>query len=380
MLGHQETGNETYVLELVRALAQRESTDTFFVYVENPDALPSEVRKAPHMRVQQLKTRSGATRLLREFPQRAAQDRLDVLHFSYNAPLSLPAKCAAVVTIHDISFEEHPEWFPRRLRAFLKWSVPRSARMAAAVTTDTECAKADIVRLYRLAPSHVQVTPYAAHSRYRPIRDDAALAATRAKYNTTDHFVLAVCNMQPRKNLVRLMQAFALAKQKSGFPHKLVLVGQQLWMTNEVLAQAREWGDAVVMTGYVPDADLPLLYNAADVFAYPSLYEGFGLPVLEAMACGAAVITSNVSSLPEVSGDAARLVDPYDVDDMAAALMEIVRNEPLKLAWRAKGLERAKLFTWERTAEQTVQIYHLAARALRAPPAGFARVPLGLRE
>jgi len=380
MLGHQETGNETYVLELVRALAQRESADTFLIYVENPDVLPSEVQSAPHIRVQQLKTRSGYARLLREFPQRAAQDRLAILHFSYNAPLRLPATCAAVVTIHDISFEEHPEWFPRRLRAFLKWSVPRSARMAAAVTTDTECAKADIVRLYHLPPSQIQVTPYAAHSRYRPIRDANALAATRAKYNTSDHFVLAVCNMQPRKNLVRLMQAFAIARQKHDFPHKLVLVGQQLWMTDDVLAQARELGDAVVMTGYVPDADLPLLYNAADVFVYPSLYEGFGLPVLEAMACGAAVITSNISSLPEVAGDAARLVNPYDVEELAAALAEIVRDEQVKLAWRARGLERAKLFTWERTAEQTVQVYHLAARALRAPPAGLATVPLGAQE
>jgi glycosyltransferase involved in cell wall biosynthesis len=186
--------------------------------------------------------------------------------------------------------------------------------------------------------------------------------------------------MQPRKNLVRLMQAFAQAKQKYALPHKLVLVGQQLWLTSDVLAQARALGDNVVMTGYVPDADLPLLYNAADVFAYPSLYEGFGLPVLEAMACGAAVITSKVSSLPEVSGDAARLVDPYDVDDMAHALHEIVRDESVRRTWGTRGIARARLFSWERTAEQTVQVYHLTARALRAPPAEPANVRVQLRD
>lgn len=380
MLGHQETGNETYVLELVRALAQRESADTFFVYVENPAALPQVVGSVPHMRVKQLRTRSGATRLLREFPQRAAQDRLDVLHFSYNAPLRLPSACATVVTIHDISFEEHPEWFPRRLRTFLKWSVPRSARMAAAVTTDTECARDDIVRLYRLPAAKVQVTPYAAHRRYQPLTDGGALAATRAKYNTSERFVLAVCNMQPRKNLVRLMQAFAQAKSNYALPHKLVLVGQQLWLTGGVLAQARALGEDVVLTGYVPDADLPLLYNAADVFVYPSLYEGFGLPVLEAMACGTPVITSNISSLPEVAGDAARLVDPYNVDEIALALYEMMCDEGARMEWRTRGLARARLFTWERTAEQTVQVYHLTARIRRAPPAQRKNVPIRLQD
>jgi glycosyltransferase involved in cell wall biosynthesis len=212
------------------------------------------------------------------------------------------------------------------------------------------------------------------------LRDANVLAATRAKYKTSDHFVLAVCNMQPRKNLVRLMQAFARAKHKYALPHKLVLAGQRLWLTAEVLAQARRLGEDVVLTGYVPDADLPLLYNAADVFAYPSLYEGFGLPVLEAMACGTPVITSNVSSLPEVSGDAARLVDPYDLDDIASAIFEIVRDIDVRTAWQVRGLARARLFTWERTAEQTVQIYHLTARALRAPPTELSGVPVRLRD
>ncbi len=365
MLGHNETGNETYILELVRALAQQKTDDTFFVYTEQLDALPHEVHDTPHMRVVQYKTRSSVTRLLRELPGRAARDQIDVLHLSYNAPLTLPASCALVLTIHDISFEEHPEWFPRKLRAFLKWSVRRSAQMARAILTDTECARADLVRLYRLPPEKITVTPYAADARFHPIADARALSAIRGKYKTSDHFVLAVGNMQPRKNLARLMQAFAQVKRADVIPHKLVLVGQQLWLTDDVLAQARRLGDDVILTGYVPDADLPLLYNAADVFCYPSLYEGFGLPVLEAMACGTAVITSNTSSLPEVAGDAALLVNPYAVDEIVNALHETLTNATLRAQLREKGLARARLFSWERTAQQTEQVYQHAASGAR---------------
>lgn len=379
MLGHNETGNETYVLELVRALAQRESNDTFFVYVENPAALPPAVRTAPHFHIVPYRTRSGVTRLLRELPVRAAQDRLDVLHISYNAPLRLPSRTALVLTVHDISFEEHPEWFPYRLRAFLRWSVRRSAQQADQILTDTECAKDDLTRLYRLPANKIHVTPYAADSRYRPIDDAPALANVRAKYNTSDHFVLAVGNMQPRKNLARLMQAFARAKKTYHLPHKLVLVGQRLWRADALVEQAKGLGDAVIMTGYVPDADLPLLYNAADVFCYPSLYEGFGLPVLEAMACGAAVITSNISSLPEVAGAAAHLVNPYQVEELAHALGETLQNETVRARLREQGIAQARLFSWEQTAAQTVDVYRRAARQERKTPLDLP-IPIQIRD
>lgn len=380
MLGHNETGNETYVLELLRALARRDGEDTFFVYVENPGVLPPEIHTARHMHIMSYKTRSRIRRLMRELPQRAARDQLDVLHISYNAPARLPPACALVVTVHDISFEEHPEWFPWKLRALLKWSVPRSARLARQVLTDTECAKNDLVRLYRIPTEMIQVTPYAADTRFCPISDPSAMEALRAKYNTSDHFVLAVGNMQPRKNWVRLMEAFARAKQQHDLPHKLVIVGQRLWLADPVFAYARALGDAIVLTGYVPDADLPMLYNAADVFCYPSLYEGFGLPVLEAMACGTAVITSNLSSLPEVAGDAARLVNPYAVNEIADALGEILSDPSYRRALGAKGQARAQLFSWARTAQQTIEAYHRAARSGFHPSAKISKLPIQIRD
>lgn len=366
MLGHNETGNETYVLELVRALARIESHDTFLVYVENPAVVPAEVQSAPHMRVVPYVTRSGARRLLRELPQRAAQDNLDVLHISYNAPLRLPAHCALVVTIHDISFEHFPEFFSLHLRTFLHASVPRSARAAELVITDTASAKHDLVMTYRLAPDKISVTHYAAAPQYQRIRDEGAIEQIRMHYGTGARFILAVGNLQPRKNLERLIRAFAQAQPEHALPHKLVIVGQRLWQDAPILQAARGLGDKVILTGYVPAADLPLLYNAAEIFVYPSLYEGFGLPVLEAMACGTPVITSNVSSLPEIAGDAAHLVDPYNVSEIAAALVRVSQDEAYRAELSGRGLAQARLYSWERTAQQTLAVYRAAAARKRA--------------
>lgn len=360
MLGHNETGNETYILELVRALARRESGDTFFVYVETPAALPPEIRGASPVRVVQYTARSGLRRLLWELPRRAQEDRLDVLHISYNAPLRLNAACALVVTIHDISFEHFPQFFSRPLRAFLQFSVPRSARAAHQIITDTEHAKTDLVKTYGLPAAKVTVTHYAAGAQYRPMHDPSALAAVRLKYNTGEPFVLAVGNLQPRKNWTRLIRAFLQAKRVARLPHKLVIVGQRQWQDAAILQAARDDPDALLLTGYVPATDLPLLYNAAQMFAYPSLYEGFGLPVVEAMACGTPVITSNVSCMPEIAGDAALLVDPYHEAEIAAALVRLASDSTYRSELGAAGLARARAFAWERTAQQTLEVYRRA--------------------
>lgn len=366
MLGHNETGNETYVLELARALAARDSGDTLFVYVESRDALPREIISAPQVRVIEYATRSGLRRLLWDLAKCAARDQLDVLHISYNAPLRVPPPCALVVTIHDISFEHFPEFFSRRLRAFLQFSVPRSARAAHQIITDTESAKLDLMKTYGLPGEKIAVTHYAAGAQYRHIDDAAQLARVRAKYNTGEPFILAVGNLQPRKNWTRLIRAFLQAKHVARLPHKLVIVGQRAWRDKLILDAARDDPDAVILTGYVPAEDLPLLYNAAQMFAYPSLYEGFGLPVVEAMACGTPVITSNVSCMPEIAGDAALLVNPYHEAEIAAALVRIASDANYRAELQARSLARARAFAWERTAEQTMQVYRKAAMR-RAP-------------
>jgi glycosyltransferase involved in cell wall biosynthesis len=357
MLGHHETGNETYILELVKAATALGTTDQFVIYVEAGDALPNQVRQRPNVRIVKLDSRSPVRRLLLELPRRARRDRLDVLHVTYSAPLWNP--CPLVVTVHDISFEKFPEYFSARDLAVLKGLVPRSVRAARRVITDTEFTKRELLDVYRLPPEKVVVTPYASGEQFRPIREPARLAGIRARYKTSEHFILAVGNLQPRKNLGRLIEAYVQAKGKYGLKHKLVIVGQSQFRSSEVQAKVQEHGlgGEVIFTGFVADEDLPLLYNAADVFVFPSLYEGFGLPVLEAMACGTPVICSNTPPLPEIADGAARLVDPRSTSDVAEALAELLCDEERRAGLRARGLQRAQEYSWERTAQQTLALY-----------------------
>lgn len=365
MLGQKETGNETYILELSRHVPRGAPAHQFFIYVENPDAVPPELREHPNVRIVPLKTRSAVQRLLWELPRRAAVDALDVLHISYNAPLRLPPACALVVTIHDISFEHHPEWYSLPLRLFLRTSVRRTAHAAHQIITVSDWCRDDLINTYHLSPGQVRVTPEAASDAFHPHADRAALDAVRVKYRTGDHFILAVGNVQPRKNHLRLLHAFALAREGGLTSHKLVLAGQAGWHAEAVLQYANTLGDAVVLAGYVPGAELPLLYNAAEMFCYPSLFEGFGLPVLEAMACGTPVITSDVTALPEVAGDAAYLTDPYNVQELARALQHVANDPDRQRDLRTRGLARSKQFSWEHLADQTVAVYERAAgRAL----------------
>lgn len=365
MLGHHETGNETYIFELVQALTELDQTDQFFIYVEQPAALPDEVTRRANVHIRELETRSPAPRLLSELPRRAGQDRLDLLHVTYNAPLRLHRSCALVVTVHDISFTRFPQFFSRRDRLVLGTLVPRSVRAAKQVITDSDSAKRDLLAEYRLPADKVTVTYYAAGPQFRSIADPMQLENVRAKYNTSERFILTVGNLQPRKNIERLVAAFAQAKQEYHLPHRLVIVGQTQWRGSAVAAavQAQGLASEVLLTGYVPDEDLIGLYSAAEIFVYPSLYEGFGLPVLEAMACGAPVIASNIGPLPEITGGAARLVDPYQVDDIACALGELGNNAVLRAQRREAGLARATKFSWTRTAEQTLEVYKRAVNS-----------------
>ncbi len=361
MLGHFETGNETYIRELVRALVELESGDEFFILVEDEAYAPISPRSNCH--IIRISTRSAVRRLLFDLPRLARKWRFDLLHVTYNAPFVSP--CPFVVTVHDVSFARHPEFFSLRDRWVLNTLVPRSVRRARAILTDTEFAKRDLIEIYHLAAEKIVVTPYAAGAQFRPHEDRSLLAAIRKKYQTSEHYLLAVGNLQPRKNLGRLIEAYAQAVREDHIAAKLVLVGQQLWGGVEVVraVEANGLTDRVVFAGFVPEDELVLLYNAASVFVLPSLYEGFGLPVIEAMACGTPVIASNVSALPEVTGDAALLVDPCDINDLAEALARATLDRALHSEMKAKGLDRASRFSWRETAQKTLIAYRAAVNA-----------------
>jgi glycosyltransferase involved in cell wall biosynthesis len=235
--------------------------------------------------------------------------------------------------------------------------------------TGSEFSKAGILKAYpRLHPGRVVVAPCAAAPDFRPISRSAAAAAVRSKYEITAPFILTVGDLLPRKNQIGLIQAFArLVKGFPQFNHELVLVGKGTWFAHKVSETARHSGvaDRIRFLGYVPDEDLLQLYNACEVFAFPSLYEGFGLPVLEAMACGRAVVCSSASSLPEVADSAALLVDPRSADDMARAMADLLLDSELRTRMERLGAARAAQFSWQKTAQITLDTFYRVAEGRR---------------
>ncbi|HVG38557.1 MAG TPA: glycosyltransferase family 1 protein, partial [Pyrinomonadaceae bacterium] len=303
---------------------------------------------------------------------------VDLLHVQYTAP-PLLTPCPVVATIHDLSFEHLPETFNRRSRAQLRFTVRRTARSAAHVLTSSAYSAQQLMETYRLPPEKITVTPLAAAPHFAPVTDEAELQRVRETYNVKGDYLLAVGSIQPRKNLVRLIKAYAdlcrlrHAARGARLP-QLVLVGKQAWLSGETLRAAQDanlHGSRIVLTGYVPEGDLPALYSAATAFVYPSFFEGFGLPPLEAMRCGAPVITGNLTSLPEVIGEAGLMVNPYDIDELRDAMGRLIDDGELRRELSRRGRERAQKFDWARTAEMTLEVYRQVGRTKPAARAEF---------
>jgi glycosyltransferase involved in cell wall biosynthesis len=286
-----------------------------------------------------------------------ARLRPELCHFTNSiAPLAAP--CPFVVTLHDMSLFLYPAMQPLKSLLVVRTLIRAVARRASAVITVSHSARQDILRLLDLPPDKVRVIYEAASPEYRPQAQPGELQRVRQKYGLHDPFVLHVGTIEPRKNLGRLVQAFA-SLRRAGRRERLVLAGQLGWKYADVLQQIEESGEnrAVHLLGYVPEADLPALYSQAAVVAFPSLYEGFGLPVVEGMACGAPVLTSNCSSMAELGQGAALLVDPLHERAIADGLARLLADAALREEMRAAGLARAAEFSWARAAAETVAVY-----------------------
>lgn len=292
-----------------------------------------------------------------------ARRRLDVCHFT-NSLLPLAAPGRLIVTIHDMSLFMFSQYQRPRTQLVVRPLVRPSAQRAQAVITVSQSAKADIVRLLGIAPDRVHVIYEAAAQHFRPLNNTGHLDAVRANYQLPAQFLLYVGTIEPRKNLVRVVEALAEVHQR-GHPVPLILVGQWGPRTYRELMAAIERLDMtphVRFLGYVPTADLVALYNLATMFVFPSEYEGFGLPVVEAMACGTPVVTADRSSLAEIVGDAGCCVDPYRVTEIAETIVRLLGDADLRAQLRLRGLARAAGFSWQRAAEQTAALYaHVAA-------------------
>ncbi len=348
----KRTGTERYSFELIRHLVALDQKNRYRLYFDRPPFCELRIANC-ELRVMPFPRLWTHARLSWEMMHRPP----DVLFVpAHVLPLVHPPR--SVVTIHDLGYLHFPRAHRLLDRLYLDLSTRYNARAAAHIIADSQATKRDLVERYGVAPSKIAVIyPGYDGETFQPLRDREAIEAVKARYGIAGDYILFVGTIQPRKNLVRLMEAFSLLKRQAA-DLQLVIAGKKGWLYEAIFRRVRELGleGRVVFTGYVAEEDLPALFSGARLFVFPSLYEGFGLPVLEAMACGVPVVCSNASSLPEVAGDAALLFDPLDVEGMAAAMERVLGDERLRAELVERGLKRARGFSWERCARQTLAV------------------------
>jgi len=358
---HHRAGLGRYAQELTVALLAVDAENEYVAFYNRPSEAQVDppLNRLPHLTTNLPNKPWRMSVLLAQFTHRP-QDRLfpgvDLFHATdYLLPRLSQVK--SVFTLPDLSFRFYPETHKPLNRWFLTLMMPRFLQAADAVIAISECTKRDAMRLYGLDDAKTKVIYVGVNPRFCAASPEA-ISVVRQKYGLPGSFILSVGTIEPRKNLTTLLEAYqALRSQAPNF--KLVIVGKKGWLYQGFFKRLRELGleGEVVFPGFVPDEDLPALYRAAELFVFPSLYEGFGLPPLEAMACGTPVVTSDVSSLPEIVGDAAITIDPHNAQELAGAILHILGDPGLRVRLQNKGLARAKMFSWEDTAKRTLQIY-----------------------
>ena len=371
-LGRPMTGSAEHLLGLLEGLDRIEGADEFLLLC--PSLGNGDESRAPRLgsRFQTRKIEGASARLgIRigkiwweqvALRQACAGSGIDLLHSPYFASPLYP-NVPTVVTIHDVIPLILPAYSrPLHVRVYTRM-VSAAARRARAIITVSEAAKADIVRTIGIPSERVHVAHNAAAASLRPVTDRAAVEGMKSRFRISGEYLLYFGGFDVRKNIERLIRAFHAARSSFERPYRLVLagslslVGHPLYPDPRLLVEKLGLGNDVVVTGRVSDEEKPLLYSAATAFVFPSLYEGFGIPVLEAMSCGAPVITSSVSSLPEVAGDAALLVNPTSVEAMAEAMVKLLNDTGLRDEMRQRGFHRAAEFNWDRSAARTLDVY-----------------------
>ena len=363
-VGAELGGNESYAINLIEALARIDQTNLYTLYVTKPAAIERFADRWPNFAVRRTLPHTPLVRIPLTLSRELRRHPVDLLHVQYTAPPFAP--CPIVTTIHDLAFEHLPETFNRRSWMQMRLTVRRTARRAAHIITVSDYSRDDIIRTYKLPPERITVTPEAAGESFSPVTNETELKRIRETYGIQKNYVLSLSSIQPRKNLVRLIEAYSClrAVRPEGKLPQLVLVGKRGWLEHETFraAERSALGKEILFTGYVPERDLAALYSGAICFVYPSYFEGFGLPVVEAMQCGVPVIVGNQTSLPEVVGDAGLLFDPFDTQALVNALTVVLENSEYRAALSAKGLERSRHFNWQNTALMTLGVYERAVK------------------
>jgi glycosyltransferase involved in cell wall biosynthesis len=285
---------------------------------------------------------------------------LDLFHAT-DFVLAPSAARRQLVTVHDLAFLFYPEAAMPGLHRYLSVVVPRSVHRADHLLADSHHTAKDLQEQWQIPAERITVVQGAVdHEHFRPVTDAGELAAVRTRYGIGERpFILGLSSLQPRKNFTRLIEAFAQARQQGRLPHRLVIGGGKGWLYESIFAlvQGLQLADDVLFPGYIADADLPALYSAAEFFAYPSLYEGFGLPIIEALACGTPVLTADNSCLPEAGGRGALYVQAEDVASIAAGILTLAQDPALRQQLRTAGCAHAAQFTWAQSARQLLRAY-----------------------
>jgi glycosyltransferase involved in cell wall biosynthesis len=361
-VGAKLGGNETYAINLIEALAEIDQSNHYTLYVTKREAVDRFSNRWRNFKVKQTLPHTPLVRIPLTLSRELRRHPVDVLHVQYTAPPFSP--CPVVTTIHDLAFEHLPETFNRRSWMQLRLTVRRTARRAAQIITVSEYSRQDIIKTYGVEPHRIVVTPEAAPAHFSPVTNETELKTIRENYGIERDYIFSLCSIHPRKNLVRLIEAYSLLRQfrpEVKLP-QLVLAGKRSWLDSETVnaAQRNARDRDILLTGYVADNDLPALYSGAACFVYPSYFEGFGLPILEAMKCGAPVIAGNLTSIPELVADAGLLFDPFDTNALVEALKRVLDSPEYRATLRSKGFARAGEFSWKTTARMTLKAYEQA--------------------
>lgn len=360
LVSHRCSGVECSILNLAKALSQFGNEDYYF-YV--PQRFPEENPGGAHFKT--VNTRVPAhlrpIRILWEqlaLPHLLRKIKADVIHApGYIAPLG--ARVPVVITVYDLIALLFPQWCTVSNRIHYGIFLPLSVKKAKGIIVPSNTTRKDLLKRFPAAENKIRVVPLGVSDDFRVIHDNEKFADIREKHSIPEKFILFVGRNEPKKNLDGLVKAYHMLRINKPTGHKLVIAGKEGWANPEIQRHIRDLGlqKEIVFTGFIPPEELPYLYNMADLFVFPSLYEGFGLPVLEAMACGVPVIASDRGAVPEIAGEAAILLDPLDATAMADAMREVLANKAVSKGLAEKGLQRAGAFSWRRTAEETEKFY-----------------------
>ncbi len=355
------SGIGKYVLNLMKKIPYFGKNQYYFYEYNNAAILKPVEMENVHYIVPDMYAKSRIARIGWEqiyFSQRLKKDKIDIFH-GPSFMLSIFKSCKSIITVHDLTFLHFPQGFNFSTKLYYYFFFRRSLNIADMIIADSYSTKKDLIEHYHIHPNKIQVIYLGVDDIFKRVTNKKIIQEVKQKYSLPDTYVLFVGLLSPRKNIRRVLRAFAQLNTN----HKFVIVGNKGWLYEPIFKLINDLNlkEKVIFTGYADAEDLPAIYSGAEALVFPSFYEGFGIPILEAMACGCPVITSNISSMPEVAGDAAIFVDPYSINEIKDAMITIILDKNKKQELIKKGYSQVKKFSWQKMAEETVNIYEKLA-------------------